>query len=122
MDLKKFVKNLKQMYTKGGEDNFLVVQAGDAYLQFAGGKKADAFVWEAVSNENLPAGKKLTPDQEKALVARGFEPEEGLNFSQLVEIAGTKTLEQLAKDSIAIFQEVYGVAGDAALEFELNLE
>ena len=108
---------------KIGEDGFLIVQAGDYYVQFMVLKGARNLIVDAVSNNYLPAKKQLGAEAGAALVGFGFESPkiDADNFTMpYVLTGGDDNFSYLAVLALAVLYDVYHVSEDAPLSFELD--
>jgi hypothetical protein len=88
---------LKEL-TALGEDGFLIVSLDDVYVQFMVGPGAKSLFVEAVSNDYLPAKKRLDEAGIALLLGLGFEAPEGKggNFSMEFERKGDADFALLA--------------------------
>lgn len=64
---------VNRITTDGGENNFLIISAGDLYMQFASSKGDAKLHAEVVSNEFLPEELMLSTAQMRQLNDIGFE-------------------------------------------------
>lgn len=116
------VRNLSRLLTEGGNENFLIVSAGDVYLQFAASPGNKEVYCEAVSNENLPADLHLTVQKVMALNQLGFEDTGDLpNFSRNFDVSGEQDILELARLARSVLSDIYGCPAETKLKFELNL-
>jgi hypothetical protein len=104
-----------------GDKAFLIVYAGDYYVQFyviPGGKRLAV---EAISNAYLPAKKRIGEDTAAGLAALGFaQPLSDANFTMDYELTGEADFTVLAVMALAALYEVYRCPQDERLSFELN--
>lgn len=102
-----FQKILKE----GGESNYFTLDfAENYYLQAASSKGANDVFCEAVSNEYLPATRKLSESQLSKLVELGWKnPSEGnVNFSIELSAKDKKDIDKLVDFVAQTLSEVYG--------------
>lgn len=101
----------QKILTEGGESNYFTLDFADSYyLQAASSKGANEVFCEAVSNEYLPAAKKLSESQLLKLVELGWKkPSEGnVNFSTELTVNDKKDLEKIVDFVAQTLSEVYG--------------
>ena len=121
-DVAAITAQLKELIPMG-EDGFLIVQAGDYYVQFMVLKGARNLIVDAVSNNYLPAKKQLGAEAGAALVGFGFESPkiDADNFTMpYVLTGGDDNFSYLAVLALAVLYDVYHVSEDAPLSFELD--
>jgi hypothetical protein len=123
-DITHLVGELRNLLAKAGDNSFLVVNAGDPWVQFMALPQRRAFTFEAVGNEYLPKKLQLDAERSAALVALGFEtPEQtGVNFSMDRSIGGDGDFDTLAALAILVLFEIYRCPIETPLTYELNLE
>ena len=63
---------LLDLMSEGGPGNFMVVSAGDIYVQFAGSPGNTHIVCESISNEYLPKKSKMSKKDIETLQSFGF--------------------------------------------------
>jgi len=110
---------LQRITREGGDGNFLIVSAGDYYVQFYGEPGERTIGCEAVSNTYLSGKRELRLDQINELKGRGFVLDG--NFSRQYNLDEVDEY-QLAQMTVGILQRVYGVPADTLVQIELNLE
>jgi hypothetical protein len=115
---------LLDLMSEGGPGNFMVVSAGDIYVQFAGSPGNSHILCESISNEYLPKKSKMSKKDIEALKGFGFVlgGDQIENFSRSYEIPTEAQARELADLTVRILREVYGVAPDGDLQIELSLE
>ena len=116
---------LLDLTREGGPGNFMVVSCGDVYVQFAGSPGNPQVLCESISAKYLPKKLKISSAAaKKKLKALGFALGGGEieNFSRSYEILTEKQARELAKLTLQILKDVYGVAKNAELQLELSLE
>jgi hypothetical protein len=74
---------------------------------------------EAFGNESLPEGKQLDDAAIEALTAKGYAPCDGGNFLKLHEI-DSKTIDEAYVDFVAVFTDVFRVATEHGVAYELS--
>lgn len=102
-----FQKILKE----GGDSNYFTLDfAENYYLQAASAKGANEVFCEAVSNEYLPATRKLSESQLSKLVDLGWKkPSEGnVNFSIELTVNDKIDIDKLVNFVAQTLSEVYG--------------
>lgn len=102
-----FQKILKE----GGDSNYFTLDfAENYYLQAASSKGANEVFCEAVSNEYLPADRKLSESQLSKLVDLGWKkPSEGnVNFSIELTVNDKIDMDRLVDFVAKTLSEVYG--------------
>ena len=119
----RLVNDLRKILKAGKESTFLVVSAGDVYMQFLAMPGREEIYCEAVSNEFLPGKSRLSDSAVKQLREFGFaEPSGSPNFARVFVLAGDKDLTALARLTFLILSDIYGVAPDAELQFNLTID
>ena len=110
--------------SEGGPGNFMVVSAGDIYVQFAGNPGNTHIHCESISNEYLPKKSKMSKKDIETLKSFGFVlgGDQIENFSRSYEIPTEDQARELADLTVRILKEVYGVAAAADVQIELSLE
>lgn len=117
------ISNLKQLITEGDIDNFLIISAGEAIVQFAA-VKGEPTVWcETSSNENLPKRAKLNNDQIEKLIAMGFNmpDKQTSNLYMQFTLQKEADFEQLARIVWLVFFDVHKFPAIMNLIFKINL-
>jgi type III secretion system-like peptide-binding chaperone len=113
-------RNLKQLMDSKLDDAFLIVSCGDVYVQFMPGDGNTGLYCEAVSNAHLPKDRQLGAAQMQQLAQWGFAIGDSDNYSATLPQTVPGSLEAIARLTVQILNEVYGVRPDAQLGFELN--
>ncbi len=115
---------LLDLMSEGGPGNFMVVSAGDVYVQFAGSPGNPKILCESISNEYLPQKSKMSKKDIETLKTLGFVlgGDQIENFSRSYEIPTEDQARELADVTVRILKEVYGVAPDGEVQIELSLE
>jgi len=115
---------LLDLMSEGGPGNFMVVSAGDIYVQFAGSPGNPNILCESISNEYLPKRSKMPKKGVKTLKSLGFVlgGDQIENFSRTYEIPTEDQAREVATLAVRILGEIYGVAPDGDVQVELSLE
>jgi hypothetical protein len=115
---------LLDLMSEGGPGNFMVVSAGDVYVQFAGSPGNPKILCESISNEYLPQKSKMSKKDIETLKKLGFVlgGDQIENFSRSYEIPTEAQARELADVTVGILKDVYGVALDGDVQIELSLE
>lgn len=121
-DAREVARRLGVLLEEGGDHNRLLIECGDAYLLFMGGRGEATLECEAVSNERLPAAAKLTPERLAILEAAGFVPQRGRrNLTRRWEVAGEGSLAAIAEVALDVLARAYGVAAGEPRSLKLHL-
>jgi hypothetical protein len=121
-------RQLRQVVAKAGDATYLVVSAGDVFVQFIAQPGEKTIAVEAVSDENLPDELKLSDEGLSLMHALGFEDPEPAETSDRVnffmELPATTDAEihRLTGTAIVAIFGAYQVDGEAKLEYELSLD
>lgn len=99
---------LRRITSEGGDGNFVIVTAGEYYVQFAGEPGADEVHMEAVGNEYLEGDLALDEEQERALTEMGFTVESPGNWTMDLPV-DPDNLRELAATAVAVLRDIYGV-------------
>ncbi len=115
---------LLDLTREGGPGNFLVVEAGDIYVQFAGNPGNPQLRCESISNQYLADDRKMSSEAIQKLKSFGFglEGDEIENFSRTYEVPTEEQARELAQSTLRILAEIYGVSPTAEVEITLSLE
>jgi hypothetical protein len=115
---------LRDLTHEGGPGNFLIVSAGDVYIQFAAHPGNPQLVCEAVSNDYLPEKLQLSAVAMEQLKGLGFVAgADGFNnFSRSFDIPTEEQARELSRLTLRILEEIYGVSKNAEVHLELSLE
>ena len=115
---------LLDLTREGGPGNFMVVSAGDVYVQFAGSPGNPQLVCECIASEYLPPKLKIPAKGVKKLKTLGFVLGGGeiKNFSNTFPMSTEDEARELAQLTARILDEVYGVPLTADVQVELSLE
>lgn len=115
---------LLKLTREGVPGDFLVVSAGEIYVQFSGSPGNPQVVCESISNKYLPTKLKAPAAVIKKLKGFGFVLSGGEieNFSQTFDLTTEKQARELAKLAVRVLNEVYGVAKKAEVVIEPSLE
>lgn len=120
---KRLVDDLRQVLRASKDDSILMVSAGDVYVQFLALPGKEEIHCETVSNKFLPEKSKLSNFAVKQLREFGFTESAGSpNFSRIFVLPGEQDLIALARLTFLILSDIYGVAPDAELQFNLTLD
>ena len=116
--------SLLTLTSEGGPGSFLVVSAGEIYIQFAGNVGNQRLRCESISNQYLSDKLKMSPSAMDRLKSLGFslggDPIE--NFSRTYDLPTDDYATGLAQLTLKILTEVYRVAPTAEVEVHLSLE
>jgi len=116
--------SLLTLTSEGGPGSFLVVSAGEIYIQFAGNVGNQRLRCESISNQYLSDKLKMSPAAMDRLKSLGFslggDPIE--NFSRTYDLPTDDYATGLAQLTLRILTEVYGVTPTAEVEVHLSLE
>jgi len=120
-DVAAITAQLKELIPMG-EDGFLIVSIDDVYVQFMVAPGAKSLFVEAVSNDYLPAPKRIDAAAIAKLQSFGFEgsEEKGFNFSMEFELKSDTDSTVLAVLTLAVLYDVYHCPAEKPLAFELN--
>jgi len=115
---------LLDLTREGGPGNFMVVSAGDIYVQFAGSPGNPQVLCESISNEYLPKKLQMSKTDVQKLKKLGFAlgGDKIQNFSRTYEITNEDQARELAEATLRILKEIYGLQPAAELQIELSLE
>jgi hypothetical protein len=90
------VRSLQRLLTEGGKDDFLIVSAGDVYVQFVAFPKDKQINCEAVSNDYLPPELHLTVEKVMRLNQLGFaDPGDSQTSHAILMSPTTRTFRNL---------------------------
>ncbi|MHA1647160.1 MAG: TY-Chap domain-containing protein [Promethearchaeota archaeon] len=118
--MKLLTKNLKSLYSDGGDGNFLNISRDPYYVQVIGPRKNPVLYIDAVSNEHLTEEEKISDEQTEKIRALGFEEDpRSHNFS--IEMPFGENQIPKIDEMIVNVLGIYGVDPYKA-EFELTLE
>ncbi len=118
---RQLMDHLRALFEEGGDGNFLVVEVGAHYVQFAAERGHPEGVMEAVSNAYLDEGAGLGPAQQAQLRLLGFQlDDEDQNYSRPISLEAPEERENLADLTDRVLSQVYGSSLDRA-SFDLNL-
>lgn len=121
---KEILSGLLDLTREGGPGNYLVVSAGEIWLQFAGSPGNPQVLCESISNEYLSDELKIPAKGLKKLKTLGFVlgGDTIRNFSRTYEVVNQKQARDLAGLTLRILEEVYGVPRSAEVHIEISLE
>jgi hypothetical protein len=120
--MEQIATDLWRLAQEGGDGNFLIVAAGDVYVQFAGEKGKPEIDAEAVGAEYLPKPG-LQAAQVEALRELGYELDESDgNYSRRFAMRTRDDAQAVARTGLDILQRVYGVQRGERLDLQLTLE
>ena len=94
-------------------NGFVILSSGDAYVQFLRDLDAPGFFYEAISNEYLPAERKLSEREIRKLKTLGFQLDRtgSTNYSQYVRHETQPArIRAVAKHAVRTLVGVYGVS------------
>lgn len=126
-NLNLIVHNLRRIQEEGGEGSFVIFEAdkqANYYIQFAGQNGDPVLFGEAVENEYIVEGYKLSGEKLHKLSALGwgYEAATGANYSQSWQAAVDSHREDIARIVLQTFEEVYGVDISQPLDVTLVLD
>jgi hypothetical protein len=109
---------------EGGPGNFMVISAGDIYVQFAGSPGNPQVVCESIANEYLPKKLKMSAAAVKKLKKFGFTlgGDDIKNFSHTFALSTEDEARELAELTTRILEEIYAVEPTADVQIELSLD
>jgi hypothetical protein len=115
---------LLDLTREGGPGNFMVISAGDIYVQFAGSPGNPQVVCESIANEYLPKPLKMSAAAVQKLKKLGFKlgGDDIKNFSQAFPLSTEEEARKLAKLTKRILKEIYAVELAAEVQIELSIE
>ena len=115
---------LLDLTREGGPGNFMVISAGDIYVQFAGSPGNPQVVCESIANEYLPKKLKMSAAAVQKLKRFGFKlgGVDIKNFSHTFALSTEDQARELAKLTRRILKEIYAVEPTAEVQIELSLE
>ena len=118
--MKLLTKNLKSLYSDGGDGNFLNISRDPYYVQVIGPRKNPVLYIDAVSNEHLTEEEQISNEQAEEIKALGFEVDlRSDNFT--IEMPFSDAEIPKIDEMIVKVLGIYGVDPYKA-EFELTLE
>jgi len=123
-DVARLTKELEDLMRRQAENPdgncYLIVNAGDPYVQFVSDPEGKNVSFEAIANEFLPPERRLDQERIAALVALGFEPPEatGVNFLTYRDLVEDGDFADVAAMSILVLFEIYGTPLDEPLTYE----
>ncbi len=117
-------QNLQRLLREGGDNNFLIVSCGEAYVQFTASPGASEIYCETVSNEYLPRARQLSNENIAQLKQLTFAPPDGdiVNFSAYFAVRDDAALHRLADLALHVLTTIYGCNDLPSMKYELNLE
>ena len=120
-------KEIKRLLNEGGEENFLIVSAGDIYVQFTSSNGESSVNCEVVSNRFLPDDLYLERPQVIQLNELGFESPSGAddgctNFNRPYNVNTDERLEKLVEDVYFVFFEIFKLSLDTEFKLDLTLQ
>jgi hypothetical protein len=115
---------LLDLTREGGPGNFMVISAGDIYVQFAGSPGNAHVVCESIANEYLPKPLKMSAAAVKKLKKFGFKlgGDDIKNFSHTFALSSEDEARKLAGLTTRILEEIYAVELTAEVQIELSIE
>ena len=116
---------LDKLISDGTDGSYLIVAIDEVYLQFLStGDRDEPWIYcEAVSNEFLPDGQKLEPEQITALTLLGFvENIETPNYTCDFSISDPATLTDIGRMTLQMFATIYLCPSDSEVDIDLHIE
>ncbi|MFT5682890.1 MAG: hypothetical protein ACI8RZ_003814 [Myxococcota bacterium] len=108
--MKDLAAQLSALLSTGGSRNRLTISSGDFWLALSGEKGGHAVTCEAVTNDHLPSGIKLTAEQRQALLTAGFTPiKHSSRVSRIYGLDGATRPAEVAELLTGLLQATYGV-------------
>ena len=114
---------LEDYVKEGANGSFLIISSEDYYVQFSYDKPSNEIVCEAVSNEFLPEGSRLSSEDKSRLLSLNFrEPDEIPNYYQvLIRDSSKEFLSNLSAVVVEVFTNVYHISKNSKLDFAIGL-
>lgn len=114
---------LEDYVIDGADGSFLLIASEDYYVQFLYDKPSNELVFEAVSNEFLPEGSRLSSEDKSFLLKLNFrEPDEIPNYYQiLIRDTSNEFLSNLSALVVRVFTKVYHISKNSKLDFDTGI-
>ena len=116
---------LDKLISEGTYGSYLIVAIDEVYFQFLsiGDMEQRWLYCEAVSNEFLPEGQKLEPEQITALTLMGFvESVETPNYSCDFNVSDSAILTDIGRMTLQVFVTIYLCPPDSEVDIDLHIE
>ena len=116
---------LDKLISEGIDGSYLIVAIDEVYFQFLsiGDMEQRWLYCEAVSNEFLPEGQKLEPEQITALTLMGFvESVETPNYSCDFNVSDSAILTDIGRMTLQVFVTIYLCPPDSEVDIDLHIE
>ena len=116
---------LDKLISEGTDGSYLIVAIDEVYFQFLsiGDLQQRWLYCEAVSNEFLPEGQKLEPEQITALTLLGFvETVETPNYSCDFNVSDSGVLADIGRMTLQVFATIYLCPSDSEVDIDLHIE
>ena len=116
---------LDKLISEGTDGSYLIVAIDEVYFQFLsiGDMEQRWLYCEAVSNEFLPEGQKLEPEQITALTLMGFvESVETPNYSCDFNVTGSAILTDIGRMTLQVFVTINLCPPDSEVDIDLHIE
>jgi len=114
---------LLKLTSDGGSGNFMIVSAGDIYVQYAGNRGSTQIHCEAVGNDYLSQQRRLSPEKVDELEKLRFDiQDEPANFVREFEVVTEEHAREVARLTLGILERIYGCARTSPVEIDLTLE
>ena len=116
---------LDKLISEGTDGSYLIVAIDEVYFQFLsiGDMEQRWLYCEAVSNEFLPEGQKLEPEQITALTLMGFvESVETPNYSCDFNVSDSAILTDIGRMTLQVFVTIYLCPPDSEVDIDLHIE
>jgi hypothetical protein len=123
-DVARLTNGLKDLMRRQAESPgdacYLIVNAGDAFIQFMPDSQGRTVSFEAVASDFLPKNQRLDPERIAALVALGFQPPEqtGMNFAMDRPLSKEGDYQEVAALGVLVLFEIYRAPLDKALTYD----
>jgi type III secretion system-like peptide-binding chaperone len=116
-------RGLQELTAAGGDSNFMIISAGDFYVQFSGSRGSSQVHGEAVSNDYLKSKHRLPPEKIDELEKLHFDLVDSPgNFTRDFEVANSDQASDVARLALDILEKIYGCPRTSPIEIELTLE
>ena len=116
---------LDKLISEGTDGSYLIVAIDEVYVQFLPiGDRDEPWVYcEAVSNEFLPPGQKLEPEQITALTLLGFaETIESPNYCREFMVPDMEVMTEVGRMTLQMFATIYLCPSDSEVDIDLHID
>lgn len=121
--MENIIESLEEITSEGGDGNFFIIHLDDLYyLQCLGQNGSTEVLCEAVGNQFLEEGQKLSAQQNDLLLSLGWsEPDFG-NYTKSATLSKPEDFVALAELLAKTAKEVYQLAITDDTEYTVELE